>query len=80
MSEPNTNTFAGHNYKADYKFKTTIAQKANGQLQIKEVSVRSDEYEPLPVTVLDIFIDTYKTGKEKGLDMVSPFIKGHEPV
>ena len=69
MSDPNnTSTYAGHNYKADYKFKTTIAQKANGQLQIKEVSVRADECETLPITALDIFIDTYKTGKTKGLE------------
>ncbi len=79
MSEQ-TNTFAGHNYKADYKFKTTLAQKANGQIQIKEISVRSDELEVLPKTAMDIFIDTYKTGVANGLNMVSPFTKGNEPV
>ena len=78
-TEEKNNTFAGHNYKADYKYKVTTGEKADGAIQIKEVRVQGDEYEPLITINLDIIMDTYKIGKEKGLKMVSPYEKGHDP-
>lgn len=72
-------TFAGHNYKAEYKFKSTIGMKANGEVQIKEVKTSGDEAEQVVEVSFDIFINTYKTGKSKHLKMVSPFEKGYEP-
>ena len=75
-----TSTFAGHNYKADYKYKVTTGQKADGALQTKEVRVQGEEYEPRITINVDIIMDTYRIGKEKGLKMVSPYEKDHEPV
>ena len=72
-------TFVGHNYKADYKFKITQGQKANGEIQLKEVRVMGDELEGLIEVSFDVLIGCYKTGKEKHLKMVSPYEDGHEP-
>lgn len=80
MSENKDSTFAGHNYKADYKYKVTTGQKADGAIQTKEVRVQGDEYEPLISINLDIIRDTYAMGKERKMKMVSPYEKGFEPV
>ena len=80
MSENKDITFAGHNYKADYKFKITTGQKADGAIQTKEVKTQGDEYEPLIALNLDMHRDTYAMGKERGYNMVSPYVKGREPV
>lgn len=79
MENGKETTFAGHNYKADYKYKVTSGQKANGENQLKEVRVEGDEWEPLIGIIFDIGITWYKVGKGKHLKMVSPFEKGHEP-
>lgn len=73
-------TFAGHNYKADYKYKVTTGQKADGALQIKEVRVQGDEWEPLITINLDIIKDTYAMAKERKMKAVSPYEKDHEPI
>ena len=72
--------FAGHNYKADYKYKVTTGEKADGAIQIKEVRVQGDEYEALIGINLDIIRDVYAMAKERGMKVVSPYEKGHEPV
>jgi hypothetical protein len=79
MTLTNETTFAGHNYKADYKYKVTTGQKANGEIQMKEIRVEGDEWEPLLDINFNILIDSYMIGKQKNLKMVSPFISGHEP-
>lgn len=76
----NEQQFAGHNYKADYKYKVTTGEKANGEIQIKEVRVQGDEYEALISINLDIIRDTYAMAKERKMKVVSPYEKGHEPV
>ncbi len=76
MSE---NTFSGHNYKADYKFKVTQGQKADGAIQLKEARVMSDEVEGLLDTSFEILENWWKIGKRKNLKIVSPYEKGHEP-
>ena len=68
-------TFYTQNHKAEYKNKITVAEKANGEVQIKEVSTRSDILEGLPETVIKAFIDTYDTGIANKLRMVSPYAK-----
>jgi len=79
MTLTNETTFAGHNYKADYKYKVTTGQKANGEIQTKEIRVEGDEWEPLLEISFNILIDAYTMGKQKNLKMVSPFVSGHEP-
>ena len=80
MSGDNGTQFAGHNYKADYKYKVTTGEKADGAIQIKEVRVQGDEYEPLITINLDIIKDTYALAKSRGMKVVSPYEKDHEPV
>jgi len=75
----NETTFTGHNYKADYKYKVTSGQKANGEIQMKEIRVEGDEWEPLLEINFNILTDSYKMGKEKHLKMVSPYESGYEP-
>ena len=79
MSGNESSTFAGHNYKADYKYKVTMGQKADGSVQLKEIRVQGDEWEPLVGLTFDILGNTYATGKKKHLKMVSPYENGHEP-
>ena len=79
MSENKPMNFGGHNYYADYKYKVKVRQKANGELQIEEIGVSSDEVGGLILTELTLVEDTYKFGREKGLNMLSPYIKGKEP-
>jgi len=79
MPLTNENTFVGHNYKADYKYKVTTGQKANGEIQMKEVRCEGDEWEPLLEISFSILLDSYKMGKEKHLKMVTPYENGHEP-
>jgi hypothetical protein len=79
MTLTNETTFAGHNYKADYKYKVTTGQKANGEIQMKEIRVEGDEWESLLEINFSILVDSYMMGKEKHLKMVSPFVSGHEP-
>jgi len=59
------NTFGGHNYKADYRFKLTSGMKANGENQMKELTVRADEKDGLMEIVFELTEDWYKTGKKK---------------
>jgi len=80
LEEEKTSTFAGHNYKADYKYKVTTGQKADGAVQTKEVRVQGDEYEPLITINVDIIEKTYAILKEKHMKRVSPYEAGHEPV
>ncbi len=75
----NESTFVGHNYHADYKYKVTTGQKANGEIQVKEIRVEGDEWEPLLEINFNILVDSYNMGKEKHLKMVSPFESGYEP-
>ncbi len=70
---PEEKTFTGQNYKADYKFKVTQGQKANGELQLKELKVQSDEIEGLLETSFTILEDWYKIGSGKKLRVVSPY-------
>ncbi len=79
MSGENNTQFAGHNYKADYKYKVTTGEKADGAIQIKEVRVQGDEYEALISINLDIIRDTYAMAKSRGMKVVSPYEAGHEP-
>ena len=72
-------TFMGHNYKADYKFKITQGQKANGEVQLKEARVMSDEIEGLIEVSFSVLVDWYKAGKEKHIKVVSPYEDDHEP-
>jgi len=72
-------TFVGHNYNADYKFKITQGQKANGEVQLKEVRVMSDVLEGLIEVSFDVLGTWYKTGKEKHIKVVSPYEDGYEP-
>jgi hypothetical protein len=74
-----TNTFSGHNYKADYKYKLTTGQKADGSLQLKEERIEGDEWEPLLEITFSIMADWYAMGKRKHLKMVSPYEQDHEP-
>ena len=74
MSQKET-TFYTQNHKAEYKNKITVAEKANGEVQIKEVSTRSDVLEGLPEIAIKAFIDTYNTGITNGLRMVNPYAK-----
>lgn len=80
MSEEITKTFTGHNFKADYRYKVSQKQKANGEIQLGEVGVRSDELETLFQISFDIVEKWYKAGKQKGIMVVSPYEKGREPV
>lgn len=79
MSGENNTQFAGHNYKADYKYKVTTGEKADGSIQIKEVKVQGDEYEALISINLDIIRDTYAMAKSRKMKVVSPYEAGHEP-
>jgi hypothetical protein len=79
MALTNENTFVGHNYKADYKYKVTSGQKANGEIQMKEIRVEGDEWEPLLEINFSILLDSYAMGKRKHLKRVSPYQSGHEP-
>lgn len=72
-------TFAGHNYKADYKFKITQGQKANGEVQLKESRVMSDEIDGLIEVSFNVLTDWYHAGKEKHIKVVSPYEDGYEP-
>ena len=80
MSTDQTKTFAGHNYKADYKFKITTGQKADGSIQLKEQRIEGDEWEPLLEIGLKQLKDWYKLYKSQGIKVVSPYEKDHEPV
>lgn len=75
----NENTFSGHNYKADYKFKVTQGQKADGSIQLKEARVMSDEVDGLLDTGFEILENWYRIGKGKHMKIVSPYEKGYEP-
>ena len=75
----NESTFVGHNYKADYKFKITQRQKANGEIQLEEARVMSDEIEGLLEVSFDLLVDWYNLGKSKNIRVVSPYEKGSEP-
>jgi len=79
MSQSKEITFAGHNYKADYKFKITQGQKANGEVQLKEARVMSDEIDGLIDISFDVLTDWYKAGKEKHIKVVSPYEDGYDP-
>lgn len=72
-------TISGHNYKADYKYTITNAQKANGEIQTKEVKLRGDELEPLIGLSVQTFEDNYKAYKAKHMNILSPYEKGYEP-
>jgi len=78
-TEEKVSSFGGHNYKADFRFKLTSGMKANGENQLKELTVRSDESEGLMEQLLDIQENWYKAGKKRHLKMVSPYEDGHEP-
>lgn len=79
MNEDKNITFAGHNYKGDYKFKITHGLKADGYDQLKELRVMSDESEGLLDISFDLLEDWYAKGKQKHIKMVSPYEKGFEP-
>lgn len=72
-------TFVAHNYKADFENSVTQGQKANGEIQIKEVKTKSDVLEGLLERNLNLIIDWYTLCKKKHIKAVSPYEKGHEP-
>lgn len=73
-------TLEGRNFKNDYKFKIKLGQKAtNGQIQLKELTVASDDQTNLIDIALNLLIDQYKVCKNKKLKVLSPFIDGYEP-
>ncbi len=78
-SEDKTITFAGHNYKADYKYKFKQGQKADGSLQLKEETVMSDEVDGLLEVAFDLLEDWYNKAKIKHIKAVSPYEDGYEP-
>jgi len=80
MFEENTKTFTGHNFKADYRFTIKQHQKANGEIQLEELTVRAEDENTLINTSFDRMIQWWKVGKEKRVKLVSPFEAGYEPV
>ncbi len=80
MAQDPSSTFTGHNFKSDYKFKVTQRQKANGEIQLEELSVRADEKEVVLETAFELLKKWYILGREKNIRLVSPYEKGYEPV
>ena len=75
----NEKTVVQYNSKSEYTNKRTYGQKANGDLQLKEVTIRADSPDNLTEMGLDSVIEFWKMCKEKHLKVVSPFEIGHEP-
>lgn len=68
-------SFEGRNYHSEYEYKVKLGEKANGEIQIKEITVASNNVEQLTEIAFKLLIDTHTTGKNKGLKMVNPFIE-----
>lgn len=79
MTDGKESIFAGHNYKADYKYKIITGQKADGSSQLKEERMEGDEWEPLLGIGLKILEDWYALYKSKHIKVVSPYEKGFDP-
>ncbi len=75
----NEKTIAVHNYKADYQHKITTGQKANGELQLKELRTYGDEIEGLMDINLDEIKKWYSYCKKRHFKAVSPYEDGYEP-
>lgn len=71
--------FTYHNFYADYQYTAAYKQKANGEVQLGELKVKLNDENQLVDKTFDTMIKLYKTGKSKGLKMLSPFEKGREP-
>lgn len=72
-------TVVEYNNKSDFQKKYTYGQKANGELQLKEVTLRSDIAEGLLDEGLDSIENFFKMCRKRGLKVVSPYVIGREP-
>jgi hypothetical protein len=68
-----------YNSKSEYTNKRTWGQKANGEIQLKECTIRSDSSDGLTELGLDSIEEFYKMCKERNIKVVSPYETGHEP-
>lgn len=75
----NEKSFSTYNYKAEWANKITQAQTANGEIQLKETTFRSDTIEGLIELGFKTIKDWYKLGKKEHLNVKSPYEKGYVP-
>jgi len=70
MPPGETASFAGHNYKNDYRYKIGLKQKADGKVQLDTLTVRSDTVDGLVDSVVNLFEDIIGAVEKKGYVMV----------
>lgn len=72
-------TVVEYNNKSEYQNKRVISQKANGELQAKETTIKADIPDGMLELGLNSIEDFYKMCIQRGLKVVSPYILGREP-
>lgn len=68
-----------YNNKSDYQNKRTWGQKADGSMQLKETTIRSDERDGIDELLVESIINFCKVCAQNHIKYVSPFEAGHEP-